>query len=87
MPVGMSLSLVIATAVLDSIGWRSLWFLNAGLILLYALVFGWLTAPRRWHPLADAGTVGDGTDGRANPRRVLDFLKMTDNVAPRPAPG
>ena len=22
-----------------------------------------------------------------NPRRVLDFLKMTDNVAPRPAPG
>ena len=22
-----------------------------------------------------------------NPRRVLDFLKMTDNAAPRPAPG
>ena len=22
-----------------------------------------------------------------NPRRVLDFLKMTDNVAPRPRPG
>ena len=22
-----------------------------------------------------------------NPRRVLDFLKMTDNVVPRPAPG
>ena len=22
-----------------------------------------------------------------NPRRVLDFLKMTDNTVPRPAPG
>ena len=62
MPVGMALSLVIATAVLDSIGWRGLWFLNAGLILLYALAFARWTAPRRWHPLADAGTAGDGAD-------------------------
>ena len=60
MPVGMALSLVIATAALDAIGWRGLWFLNAGLILLYALAFAWWTAPRRWHPLADAGTAGDG---------------------------
>ena len=28
-----------------------------------------------------------GINGRDNPRRVLDFLKMTDNVVPRPAPG
>ena len=41
MPVGMSLSLVIATTVLDTIGWRGLWFLNVGLILLYAPVFAW----------------------------------------------
>ena len=65
MPFGMALSLVIATAVLDAIGWRGLWFLNAGLILLYLLVFGWRTAPRLWHPLADAGAAADGTDGRA----------------------
>ncbi len=65
MPVGMALSLVIATAVLDTIGWRGLWFLNAGLILLYALAFAWWTAPRRWHPLTDAGTVGDGAGRRA----------------------
>ena len=56
MPVGMALSLVIATAVLDSIGWRGLWFLNAGLILLYLLAFGWQTAPRRWHLFAGIDT-------------------------------
>ena len=70
MPVGMALSLVIATAVLDSIGWRGLWFLNAGLILLYLLAFGWQTAPRRWHPFAGIDTEADGAGGRATrPRR------------------
>ena len=38
MPVGIALSLVIATALLEQIGWRGLWFLNAGLILLFVLV-------------------------------------------------
>ena len=33
--------------------------------------------------LAVAGTM---CNLARNPRRVLDFLKMTDNVAPRPAP-
>jgi len=65
MPFGMALSLVIATAVLDSIGWRGLWFLNAGLVLLYSLVFGWRTAPRRWHPLTAVGADADDTGGRA----------------------
>ena len=65
MPVGMSLSLVIATAVLETIGWRGLWFLNAGLILIYALAFAWWTAPRRWHPLADVGADAEGSGGRA----------------------
>ena len=70
MPVGMALSLVIATAVLDSIGWRGLWFLNAGLILLYLLAFGWQTAPWRWHPFAGIDTEADGAGGRATrPRR------------------
>ncbi len=64
MPIGMALSLVIATALLGSIGWRGLWFLNAGLILLYLLVFGWRTAPRRWHPLAGAGAAADDAGGR-----------------------
>ncbi len=48
MPVGMTTSLVIATLFLDSISWRGLWFLNAGIILLFALTFAWGTAPRRW---------------------------------------
>ena len=65
MPIGMALSLVIATALLDSIGWRGIWFLNAGLILLYVLAFGWQTAPRRWHPLAGVGGAAAGAGGRA----------------------
>ena len=65
MPVGMALSLVIATAVLDAIGWRGLWFLNSGLILLYALAFGWWTAPRRWQPLMVADAAAEGAGRRA----------------------
>ena len=65
MPIGMSLSLVASTVVLDTIGWRGLWFLNAGIILLYLLVFGWRTAPRRWHPLKGAGAAADEAGRRA----------------------
>lgn len=65
MPIGMALSLVIATALLGSIGWRGLWFLNAGVILLFLLTFAWRTAPWRWHPLRVVGTATDGAGGRA----------------------
>ena len=82
MPVGMALSLVIATAVLDSVGWRGLWFLNAGLILLYVLVFGWRTAPRRWRPLPLVGAATDGAGGRVTrsrrgPRRFGAGVRAT----------
>ena len=63
MPVGMALSLVIATALLDSIGWRGLWFLNAGLIVLYSLAFGWRTAPRRWRPMTVVRSAAGGAGG------------------------
>ena len=63
MPIGMALSLVIATALLASIGWRGLWFLNAGLVLLFLLVFGWRTAPRRWRPLTVVGAAIDDAGG------------------------
>ena len=86
MPVGMALSLVIATAVLDAIGWRGLWFLNAGLILLYALAFapvGGAAAlasnaghrrgcrQRRWASDA-AAAGGPGSSARACVRRCRD---------------
>ena len=88
MPVGMSLSLVIATAVLGTIGWRGLWFLNAGLILLYALAFAWWTAPRRWHPLADVGPAPDGA-GRPTtrpPRGPWKFGAGARATLSRPGP-
>ena len=54
MPIGIALSLVIATALLERIGWRGLWFINAGLILLFLLAFAWGAAPGRWRmPAAD----------------------------------
>ena len=88
MPVGMSLSLVIATGVLDTTGWRGLWFLNAGLILLYALAFAWWTAPRRWHPLADASTAADGAGARATrpPRGPWKFGAGARATLSRPGP-
>ena len=42
-----------------------LWFLNAGIILLYLLVFAWRTAPRRWHPLKGVGAAADQAGRRA----------------------
>ena len=53
-------TLVIATTLLGSIGWRGLWFLNAGLILLFLLVFAWGTGPWRWRPLTVTGAAHDG---------------------------
>ena len=52
MPVGIALSLVIATVLLESVGWRGLWFINTGLILLFLLAFAW---GRGAGALADAG--------------------------------
>ena len=52
MPVGIALSLVIATVLLETVGWRGLWFINTGLILLFLLAFAWGASARA---LADAG--------------------------------
>ena len=52
MPVGIALSLVIATVLLEPLGWRGLWFLNAGIIVLFLFAFAWAAAPGRWLPPA-----------------------------------
>ena len=59
MPVGIALSMVIATALLEPLGWRNLWFLHAGLILLFLLVFAWGAAPGRWRSPAAGGGAFD----------------------------
>ena len=74
MPVGMALSLLIATGLLGAIGWRGLWFLNAGLILLFLLAIVWGTAPRRWQPPAATGAVPDGAGVRATLARPGPWL-------------
>ena len=61
MPVGMALSMVLATLLLDTIGWRGLWFVNAGLIVLFVFAFVWGASPRRWRmPDPKAGTFDEG---------------------------
>ncbi len=65
MPVGMALSLVLATVLLDEIGWRGLWFLNCGFILLFLLAFARMTAPHRWQGSAAAGSMPDSMAVRA----------------------
>ena len=64
-PVGMALSMVIATLLLGSIGWRGLWFVNSGIILLFVLVFAWGASPRRWRTPAVTGGAFDSAGVRA----------------------
>ena len=59
MPIGMALSLLIATASLGLIGWRGLWFSNAGLILFFLIAFAWQTTPVRWEVPSITGAAND----------------------------
>lgn len=61
MPVGMALSLVIATWTLGWTGWRGLWFVNAGIVALFLLVFAWGASSRRWRSPAVTGADFDGS--------------------------
>ena len=74
MPVGMALSMVIATWTLGSIGWRGLWFVNAGIVLLFVFVFAWGASPRRWHSPAVTGGAFDGEGARATLARPGPWL-------------
>ncbi|MDE0379809.1 MAG: MFS transporter, partial [Rhodospirillales bacterium] len=65
MPIGIALSLVIATASLEAIGWRGLWLVNAGLILLFVAVFLWGAARKRWRAPAVSGGGFDAAGVRA----------------------
>ena len=65
MPVGMALSMMLATLLLGTIGWRGLWFLNAGIILLFVFAFGWGVSPRRWRMPPGAAATFDGASVRA----------------------
>ena len=74
MPVGIALSLVIATALLEPFGWRGLWFLNAGLIVLFLLGFAAVAAPGRWQAPAAAETTFDREGVRATLARPGPWL-------------
>ena len=74
MPVGIALSLVIATASLETIGWRGLWFLNGGIILLFVLVFLRGAAPGRWRAPTAAGGGFDAAGARATLARPGPWL-------------
>ena len=65
MPVGIALSMVLATVLQEPVGWRGLWILNAGLVLLFLVVFVWSAAPGRWRLPAVGGGVLDGAGVRA----------------------
>ncbi|MDE0045348.1 MAG: MFS transporter [bacterium] len=74
MPIGMALSLLIATALLGSIGWRGLWFLNAGLIVLFLLAFSWRTTPVLWQAPSSIGAAGDDAGIRTTLSRPGPWL-------------
>ena len=74
MPVGIALSLVIATVLLEPLGWRGLWFLNAGIIVLFLFAFAWAAAPGRWLPPAVSAAAFDGAGVRATLARPGPWL-------------
>ena len=74
MPVGIALSLAVATALLEPFGWRGLWFLNAGLIVLFLLGFAAVAAPGRWRAPAAAETTLDREGVRATLARPGPWL-------------
>ena len=74
MPVGIALSLVIATVALEPIGWRGLWFLNAAFILLFLCVFLWGASLRRLQSAAVTGGGFDGAGARATLARPGPWL-------------
>ena len=74
MPIGMALSLVLATVLLEGIGWRGLWFLNCGLVLLFFLAFVRMTAPHRWQESAVPGSLFDSVAVRATLARPGPWL-------------
>ena len=74
MPVGIALSLALATLLLEPVGWRGLWFLNSGLILLFLLVFAWGAAPSRWRVPALGGGTFDAAGARATLARPGPWL-------------
>lgn len=39
MPAGIALMMVATPALIDPLGWRGIWFLNAGLVVLFLLLF------------------------------------------------
>jgi len=54
MPLGMAIAMLIAPALLDSIGWRGFWLVSAVLVALFMAALGWSLHPRRWPVAFDA---------------------------------
>ena len=54
MPIGMAISMLIAPALLDAIGWRGFWLVSAALVALFVGALGWSLHPRRWPAAFDA---------------------------------
>ena len=48
MPVGMAISMLIATVFLESMGWRGLWVLHSIIIFFYVLIFVLGISTKRW---------------------------------------
>ena len=54
MPLGMAIAMLIAPALLDTIGWRGFWLVSAALVALFMAALGWSLHPRRWPVAFDA---------------------------------
>ena len=75
-PTGMAIAMVATPLLLDSVGWRGIWLIAAGVVLFFILLVGFGTSPRRWpdQPRADPNTPLDWAGARETlARSVLWF--------------
>jgi MFS family permease len=48
MPIGMAIAMLIAPALLDSVGWRGFWLVSAVIVALFMLCLAWSLRIQRW---------------------------------------
>lgn len=65
MPTGIAIMILLTPPLLGSVGWRGLWFVNAGLVWAFALLFWWGTTHTSDRNARAAGTQ------RQNPWREI----------------
>ena len=76
MPAGMALAMVATPLLLDTTGWRGVWLISAGVVLVFTVLVGLGTSRQRWpdQPRADPNAPLDWAGARETLARTVLWL-------------